>query len=199
MQVYPEAKGLFQRAILQSGQCAALTFDTQEQSEEQLDGVLQEMHCTSPLCTIENLKNLTTEELLVLPAYPVDLYREGKINPSDMIIGADTVDEMKHTARTGSRLIQPSKYCEINSTQWQISMTVLDNIEAVYTPDKYGGSTISATNHAMGDMNYLCYSRELAAIAASKAEGKVYQYILGHNSALDIANFTLTGQLTDQT
>ena len=43
----------------------------------------------------------------------------------------------------------------------------------------------------MGDMNYLWYSRELAAIAASKAEGKVYQYILGHNSALDIANSTL--------
>ena len=72
-----------------------------------------------------------------------------------------------------------------------VNDSVLKNIEAAYSPDKYSGSTISATNHAMGDMAFLCYSRELAAIAASKAEGKVYQYILGYNSAIELAKFTL--------
>ena len=107
LSVCPEASGLFQRAILQSGQCVAFTaLKTVEDSEEHLEDVLQEMNCPSPPCTIEDLKSLTTEELLddpyftfrlsiddaVLPAYPVDLYREGKINPADMIIGANTVD-----------------------------------------------------------------------------------------------------------
>ena len=107
LSVLPAANGLFQRAILQSGQCAAFTTaKTQEESEEQVEGVLQDMNCTSPPCTIEDLESLTTEELLgdsyfsfrlsmdlaVLPAYPVDFYREGKINPTDMIIGANTVD-----------------------------------------------------------------------------------------------------------
>eukprot|EP00956_Cyclotella_meneghiniana_P038511 scaffold155286_cov20-Cyclotella_meneghiniana.AAC.1 len=46
LSVCPVAKGLFQRVILQSGQCAALTASvTQEESQEQLEGVLQEMNC----------------------------------------------------------------------------------------------------------------------------------------------------------
>merc|ERR1712187_68673 len=67
---------------------------------------------------------------------------------------------------------------------------VLNDIEAAYPPNKYGGSIISATNHAMGDMNFLCYSRELAAIAASKIDGTVFQYIFGYNTGMEVANVT---------
>eukprot|EP00956_Cyclotella_meneghiniana_P039034 scaffold164294_cov23-Cyclotella_meneghiniana.AAC.1 len=78
-----------------------------------------------------------------------------------------------------------------------VSDSVLNDIEAAYSPDKYGGSIVSATNHAMGDMNFLCYSRELASIAASKVEGKVYQYILGFNSGIEFANITGLLNATD--
>eukprot|EP00956_Cyclotella_meneghiniana_P009607 scaffold13251_cov78-Cyclotella_meneghiniana.AAC.3 len=219
LSVCPVAKGLFQRAILQSGQCAALTASvTQEESQDQLEGVLQEMNCTSPPCTIEDLKSLTTEELLVdpyfrfflsidpavLPAYPVDLFREGKINPTDMIIGANTVDngdvlgylfttpESWTNAYSSFEVLRDPMHSRVD-----VSDSVLNDIQAAYSPDKYGGSIVSATNHAMGDMNFLCYSRELAAIAASKVEGKVYQYILGFNSGIEFANITGLLNATD--
>merc|ERR1712217_374194 len=188
---------------------------TPEQGAEQLDGVLQEMSCTSPPCTIEDLKSLTTEELLdepfyrfyptidpaVFPVYPVELYREGKINPTDMIIGANTVDNGDILAyATGSEPQRESwieAYSDFEVLRSQshsvvaVSDKVLKDIEAAYPPDKYGGSIISATNHAMGDMSFLCYSRELAAIAASKIDGTVFQYIFGHNTGMDVANVTL--------
>ena len=107
-------------------------------------------------------KHLTTEELLgepyfgfilsydpaILPAYPVDLYREGKINPSDMIIGANTVDVPDIFAYA----LGDEAYCEDwikaystfevmrnqSHSVANFNDSVLDNIEAVYTPDKYG-------------------------------------------------------------
>lgn len=217
LSVCPQANGLFLRAIIQSGQCVAFTAGSQtpEQGAEQLEGVLQEMNCTSPPCTIEDLKSLTTEELLdepffrfyptidpaVFPAYPVELYREGKINPTDMIIGANTVDNGDIlTYAMGSEPQRESwikAYSDFEVLRNQshslvaVSDKVLNDIEAAYPPDMYGGSIISATNHAMGDMNFLCYSRELAAIAASKIDGTVFQYIFGHNTGMEAANVTL--------
>ena len=107
LSVVPQANGLFERAIMQSGNIV-YPVGVDEGMQPVTDMLNQTEVCSLPPCTIEDLYNLTTDELLtvsgsfvwkptydnaVLPVTLLTLYSKGPINPTDMIIGATTYDD----------------------------------------------------------------------------------------------------------
>mmetsp|Transcript_25097 Transcript_25097/g.28051 ORF Transcript_25097/g.28051 Transcript_25097/m.28051 type:complete len:658 (+) Transcript_25097:125-2098(+) len=200
LSVVPQANGLFKRAIMQSGNIYIIGIDDGMQAVT--DMLNQTEICSMAPCTIEDLYNLTTDELLtvsnngsfvwkaiydnaVLPVNAATLYSKGPINPTDMIIGANTYD-----------------YAEI----WDDD--VMETADAVipqmhgdrgdaYSPDKYNDSSLGAYAQFFGDSQFNCPSRQFAEIASSSIDGNIYNYLFGYLSDYDYAKLYLN--VTDPT
>ena len=212
LNVSPLAKGLFKRSIMLSGN-AHLPYP--EDGEKMVQDLLQEAGCPLPPCTIEDLKALTVQQVLESPfsssivcydtnvipgSDPIKLYREGPINPTDMIIGANTFDD---DALPSVGIINPQTYIDEADVSKAISYFIgigflsketseeakTDAILSAYSADVYNGSPVAAKAQFVGDLQGgVCLGRELTTMASGLVSGKVYNYYFGYLSDYDPAN-----------
>jgi carboxylesterase type B len=209
-----------------------------ENSANHVDSVLKQMDCHNnssskntsnqqqeKSCTVEDLKSLDTKELMkytamfssptfdttVLPAELFTLYSEGKINPTDMIIGTNTYDDYLilgvGIALSQEDFIQLANKGITESFMWNdtgIDINDKEKTQAAieqYSPNKYNGSMVAAFAQFEADVHFVCPSRDLAETAAKNIDGSVYSYVFGHlseydpvetNNLLQMANITDT-------
>jgi len=196
LSVIPQAKGLFLRAISESGFCGFIPFH-----EESLGPSLASVGCTSEPCAIADLKEMSTEELLpanakhgfnpvfdksVIPnANPANLYSEGSnINPTDMIIGYNTFDDYATFFVPLEDYIKGANLEEAPQLA-HVPEDVKTNILTLYSPALYGDSSLAAYAQFRGDSDFGCPSRFLAPTAASSIGGKVFLYQFAMLSGFD--------------
>mgnify|MGYP006084930527 CR=1 FL=1 len=205
LSVIPQAKGLFKRAIVESGEYGR--FWSVKESKENLKSAMEQIDCGDKDCTIEDLKTMEASELFGLtsqihhPTYdsavlPVDtptLWAEGKINPTDIIIGTNTYDNSLLLGDP-ENYINNAKNGITASPEWNaFKLDTLDEerqqaaIDA-YSPSKYNGSIVEAVVQFGADATFVCPQRELAQVAAENIDGKVYNYVFGYLSKYDIAS-----------
>mmetsp|Transcript_44575 Transcript_44575/g.51420 ORF Transcript_44575/g.51420 Transcript_44575/m.51420 type:complete len:705 (+) Transcript_44575:209-2323(+) len=205
LSVIPQANGLFDRAIMESGNGWWGEMYGTESSMETVNKVLNEIDCSVPPCTISDLKNLNTQELLnftnsfgsatfdsnVLPADLITLYSTRGINPTDMIIGANTYDDptqllglqtIEYITMANNGIEESSFWNFANSTSNEKQGAV-----DAYPIDKYNSSTVSAFAQFQGDFLMNCPSRDLAETISSMVDGKIYNYLFGYLSVYDYA------------
>jgi para-nitrobenzyl esterase len=195
LSIMESAKGLFRRAIMESRTCITDSTSTLSTVDgfKFLDKTLATLDCPSKPCDVNDLKSLTTEQLKneslfffspmydrnIFPIMPVELFRAGEIVPTDILIGANTYDTfIPYTPNASDyNFSDVWVYTGINA-----SKEIKNNVMTAYSPDlpMYNGSTFAAINQATGDINGLCFVRELAAIASTKISGNVYTYLLGY-------------------
>jgi len=213
LSVIPQANGLFDRAIMESGNGWWGEMIGTEDSMQIVNKVLNEIDCSVPPCTISDLKNLNTQELLnftnsfgsatfdsnVLPADLITLYSTRGINPTDMIIGANTYDDptqllglqtIEYITMANNGIEESSFWNFANSTSNEKQGAV-----DAYPIDKYNSSTVSAFAQFQGDFLMNCPSRDLAETISSMVDGKIYNYLFGYLSVYDYAK---TGGFLDE-
>ncbi|OEU12787.1 alpha/beta-hydrolase [Fragilariopsis cylindrus CCMP1102] len=197
LSVMESSKGLFRRAIMESRTCITDSTSTLSTVDgfKFLDKTLATLDCPSKPCDVNDLKSLTTEQLKneslflfppvydrnIFPVMPIELFKAGEIVPTDILIGANTYD-------SGIPYIPNASALDYNfSIVWDYtginaSEEIKNNVMTAYSPDlpMYNGSTFAAISQADGDINGLCFVRELAAIASTKMSGNVYTYLLGY-------------------
>ena len=171
LSVAPNAKGLFHRAILQSGECVAgdgrpggyglisgregydITLDILDDygalSIEELAN--PELYPASEIA-FARFMGPPILDTSVLPDYPQELYRDSEnIIPLQMLIGATTYAD--------DQLVPPSPYgsgVATNLTQFHLDIQADwpdDNVNALknmYSPSNYGGSLMNAQSQYQG-------------------------------------------------
>jgi len=150
------------------------------------------------------LKTLTTEKLLnftslfsipvfdtaVLPSDISTLYLEGSINPTDMIIGANTYDDFTLFSPADDYMKMVDAGI-MNSWLWTLgddtNMEERQPAVDAYPVEKYNGSSIAAFAQFQGDLWFNCATRDLSEKVSSKIDGNVYSYYFGHFSTYDFA------------
>jgi carboxylesterase type B len=202
LSVMQEAKGLYNRSIMESRSCITLsyTYRSPKAGFDRVNEILKRMECASPPCKINDFKSLTTEELMkstylfdfatndnaVFPVLPIELYKtKGKIIPQQMIVGANTFDTTIPNT-PGMENFSFSDIWPYTNTE-DVSEEIKNGVLVAYSPDlpMYNGSSFAAKSQAVGDINGLCFMREHAAIASSMLDGDVYIYLYGHLMAGD--------------
>jgi len=203
LNVLPQANGLFQRSIMDSGNAYPLI--SPEIGMQIVESVLDGIDCPSNPCAISDLENLNTTQLvnftsLFLPTLDTavvsadihTLYEQGNINPKDMIIGANTYDDITLDGVFGEDYVELANKGLNTSWQWeQANLSTEEEIEAAldaYSIDKYDGSIVEAYAQLNGDSFFLCRSRYLAETAASNVDGSVYNYIFGYLNIYDVVS-----------
>lgn len=201
--ISPLAKGLFHRAIQQSGECvyspAVVPRDAAfgvQQTEFMLNltGAASVADLTSatsfpaieiaPLSGMANLWWLTVDGL-VLTNHPSQLYADSNnINPTDMIIGSTSYDD------PFVLLLPPEVYVPL-------SFTMNDGIEGffgpeaggaiieAYSPDKYNDNQVAAYSQYSGDFYIRCATRAFANMVSGKLSGKAFLYNYAYLSSFD--------------
>ena len=204
LSVIPEANGLFQRAIAESASDGRPI-----KNYIYLDDVLNATKCPDPPCTISFLKDLPTDELMnvtasfsflpyfdpaVLPTISSILYSEGAINPTDMIVGSNTFDDVIVVGSSPSDYIAMAEGGIENHIYGfdLFNITTPDERQAAidaYLWDKFNGSSVLASAQYSGDAVYTCPLRDIAVSAAtSRYDGKMFVYHFGHLSKYDAAS-----------
>jgi len=198
LSVIPQAKGLFRRAISQSGFCGFVPFNAAS-----LTTAIDSLGCPDGSCTIEDLKKHSTEELLALNALhafqpihdaavvaadPAGQFSDSaNINPIDMIIGSNTKDDYALFFIPLDLYIAGANI-ETTPELFLASEDVKNEVLSAYSLDKYGGSAVSSYAEFRGDFDFGCSSRILATTASSTIQGNVYSYLFGRLSGFDLAN-----------
>jgi len=217
LNVLPQANGLFQRSIMESGNPYPLI--SPENSMKVVENVLKDIDCPSNTCALSDLENLNTTQLvnfttLFLPTLDTavvsadipTLYEEGNFNPQDMIIGANTYDDINLDSYLGEDYVELANKGLNTSFQWeQANLSTEEEIEAAldaYSIDKYDGSIVAAYAQFSGDSYFLCRSRYLAETAASNVDGSVYNYMFGYSNIYDavsplLGNLSAIANITD--
>jgi len=196
LSVSPLAKGLFKRSIMESGECVSGDLSGSPVSPEYGEMLTKKVLEAANVESVDGLKNLTTEELVeaqashvlpamdlwVLPAPPAELFRAGLINPTDMIMGANTFDDGNFAPCEGASeaIVDQAANFEPILRDMFDEETAAAIFQAYSPEDVFNGSTVKAFMQFQGDFQRLCFTRELAAVAASKVDGRVYNYIFGH-------------------
>jgi len=215
LNVLPQANGLFQRSIMDSGNAYPLI--SPEDGMKVVESVLNDIDCPSNPCAILDLENLNATQLVnftslirptldpaVVSADISTLYEEGNINAKDMIIGANTYDDISLAFVFGKDYVELANKGLNTSYQWELlNLSTEEEIEAAldaYSIDKYNGSIVEAYAQLNGDSELLCRSRYLAETAASNVNGSVYNYIFGYSNIYDAAvlsKLSVVANITD--
>lgn len=164
-----------------------------------VNSVLDEIECSTSRCTISDLKGLTTEELLnftaasftsitfddaILQVDPSILYLERKINPTDMIIGANTYDDYTLNGFTPEAYIKMvdggiSQLVVVGS---HINKIGMKEVVDAYLIDKYENLSAEALMQFNSDFDYNCPGHNLAETASLMISGNVYNHIFSYLS-----------------
>lgn len=214
LSVSPLAKGLFHRAIMQSGDCVynpwmgGVPNDDIDIGLEAVDSLLNATGVSS-LQELQDasLVDAATLNLMagaigwhivldkeVLPQHPRELYQDAtKISPSDFLIGANSVEDLTFWGMT------PKDYLQLASSG--LNETVYSFVDSQYGPDaakkvyqayeakgNYDGDTVASFSQFSGDWFIGCPSRVLALDIAGvlpSGERNVYLYQFAHFAITD--------------
>jgi carboxylesterase type B len=114
--VSPLAAGLFDQAILESGDC----------DHDATWGMHSESHTQENMPSVGDLRGMTTAEVFaanrgrpaidgwIVPRHPLDIINEGGWNPRSVILGGNSYD--------GLMPWYPESYMPTNRTEWEASM-----------------------------------------------------------------------------
>jgi len=201
-----EAKGLFLRGIMESGNCGFVPVYNKTLVEQAIATSLPGCDDEGKVCGIEELKKFSVQELLnttdffkpvwdpavISSPNPMELYADStNINPMDLIIGSNTKDDYNLVFYTEKNAYLENHSGFDNSPELSLaSPQVKDRIVELYADEKYGDSSVSAYAEFVGDFAFGCSSRLIATTAAVSLQeqgGKVYFYSFGRLSPFDIA------------
>jgi len=201
--VSPLARDLFQRAILQSGECAlGILAPNDVQVGAANTALVLNLTSASSVTDLANATRFPAADIApysatlstgwptvdgwVLPEHPSQLYSNSdKIVPTDMIIGSNSYDSPLVV------VISPETYIAManNSMQGGIIETFGPEYGAAvleaYSPEKYNGNPIAAYAQYDGDFFFRCASRQFAAIVSDNLVGRVFLYNYAHLSTAD--------------
>lgn len=219
MSVSPLAKGLFQRAILQSGECVnnnwyhGIPNDNVAYASNLVDTLLNVTGAGS----LDDLKNSTEYPAMefsltspmagwpfvaldreILPEHPRMLYEDpANIVPTDFIVGSNSYEDAMFMA------MLPEEYVALASGGLADLAKGLLGTETsavqAYDPSRYDESTTRAYAQFNGDYYIRCPSRAFASIV-SRAGATVYLYNFAHFGITDpVVHFGLADLLADTT
>eukprot|EP00546_Thalassionema_frauenfeldii_P004021 CAMPEP_0178923364 /NCGR_PEP_ID=MMETSP0786-20121207/16678_1 /TAXON_ID=186022 /ORGANISM="Thalassionema frauenfeldii, Strain CCMP 1798" /LENGTH=525 /DNA_ID=CAMNT_0020597851 /DNA_START=117 /DNA_END=1691 /DNA_ORIENTATION=+ len=210
LSVSPLAQGLFQRSIIESGQCLSERLSPLDPNEGAQ--VTRQLLDSLEVDTISELSSFTAEELVtasvgstftsifdnptmdgwVMPEQPVERYnRADVINPTDLIVGATSYDDPSLLGIPWFVYLFRATFQFKSYVQGLFDDDATTNaIMEAYSPKLYyNRSRVRALAQFTGDFLFRCSSRELAAIAANNIAGKAYLYNFAHlNVKNDIAS-----------
>lgn len=219
--VSPRARGLFQRAIMQSGECVNNNWihGIPNDNVEYGFGLLNELLNITGAASVDNLKNKTvfaaadinmispmvgfpviTLDREILPFHPRELYQDpNNIVPLEMIVGANTYEDAMFLA------MSPEQYLGLASTGIQDTAAMVLGEQGVdlaldaYNASRlYNGNQAAAYAQFVGDYYIRCPTREFATIVAD-AGVKVYLYNFAHFSIIDPVVHSGLSDLVDTT
>jgi para-nitrobenzyl esterase len=213
LSVSPLAKGLFKRAILQSGECINNPWMLGVPNED-IDFARQAVENllnATGVASVEELKNsslvdpsslnmisaglgwsLVVLDREILPRHPRELYlNASNIVPVDMIIGANANEDLTFWGVTPDVYLQladdgfnQSAY-DLVGTRYG-SEVARDALGAYDADIYYHGDTVLAYSQFHGDWYIRCPSRAFASrVANVLAEGHVYLYNFAHFAVTD--------------
>jgi len=203
----PLAKGLFHRALMQSGPCwvpkdadrdALVELVSREVGCTGADAAacLREVPASRLAATVDSSARAAfTESHLVrykfypnvdgwvLPVAPLEALRAGTHNHVPMVFGT-TADELQ--TLFGPALKSAPITTEAKFEEW-ITAVVTDSglarrAAARYRPEAYGGSYDEAFLKLMGDVLFHCRVRQAARAASASQSEPVYRYLYAHVS-----------------
>jgi para-nitrobenzyl esterase len=213
LSVSPLAKGLFQRAIMESGECINNYWNGGVPREDLGYGaeVVNALLNVTGASSISDLSDpalfpaaelnviatqvgwpvvLIDEE--VLPQHPRELYQDpNNIVPSDILVGSNSQEGVYFMGGT------PEMYQGMAAGIQDWAAGLLGEADGkaasdAYSADLYNGDQLAAFNQFNGDYNIRCPTREFASRAAKQVTGKVYLYNFAHFSYTDpIVHFGL--------
>jgi len=186
LSVHPEGEGLFLRAISESSYYQSL--EKSPVLNETLPGLDDLMAMSGE--AVANLTYFGTPPDLFyignvyLPTNPLDLFQEGPINPTDMIIGSNTYDAPSMTFLPKASLMDLSLVLFMFNPAAQASFTEEEEnaIRSLYPLDNYNSSVVQANLQTNADAFYTCFAREMAQLASKTIDGNVFSYWYGHFS-----------------
>jgi len=186
LSVRPEGEGLFLRAISESTYYQSLT--KTPVLNETLPGLDDLMAMSGE--AVANLTYFGTPPNtfvlgnVYLPTNPLDLFQEGPINPTDMIIGSNTYDAPSMSILSKEDLMDLSQVLFLFNPPALPSFTEEEEnaIRSLYPLDSYNNSVVEANIQTNADTFYTCFAREMAQLASKTIDGNVFSYWYGHFS-----------------
>lgn len=187
----PNAAGLFDKAIIQSGGCPAMT---EAEAQNVMDGVVTDLQCTGTDAEIRScLQGASVEDLQLaatgdapagvnlnmasvvdgqlLPDHPLEVIESGQHNAAEVILGTND-EEIPAPIFIGVN--SSAAYDDILASVFP-SPVDRESLRQHYDLWQYG-SYSNATAHLQTDLYFRCQSRRLAgALTASQAQD-VYLY-----------------------
>jgi len=186
LSVHPEAKGLFLRAISESSYYESLKKNpVLNDTLPGLDNLMaMSGEAVANLTYFGTPPNLFVFNTVYLPTNLLDLYQEGPINPTDMIIGSNTYDAYAIVSLPKASLMDLSLVLFTYNPEAQASFTEEEEntIRSLYPLDSYNNSVVQANMQTSADQFYTCFAREWAQLASKTIDGNVFSYWYGHFS-----------------
>jgi len=208
LSVCPLSKGLFRRAIIQSGQCISSIGapDMPSEGHEKTTEFLTEQGMN-----LEEVLVMPPEELAqkaefkfnkacvdggILQTHPLEFYHgRSDIIPEDIIIGSTTYDDPTITVTPPAAYISNSAGFEphVEEKYGFLGQDYVEQTLDAYKTYFYAGSEVARYMQFSGDAMSRCAGNELAPIiAGERQDGRVYSYVFSEHSSNDISNELIT-------
>jgi para-nitrobenzyl esterase len=190
----PKSKGLFHKAISQSGGCTTI-MNTKQQAEATANALAQAVDCTGDevlaclrdkdvpalLAATSMLPPATTSRTIgptvdgdFLPEQPRTLYESGNFNKVPYLLGSNTDEGTLFTA--ANVITTEAQYDAALKMQY---MSAAEAIKALYSLDKFADAKPNPAHAALsrvaGDARLVCTTTDTARLAAAHAPA-VYTY-----------------------
>jgi len=212
LSVSPLAKGLFHRAIMQSGDCIYNPWMYGVPSEDigfALQAVDTLMNATG-VASIQELRNSTLVDAStinymsaasgwsivvldkeILPQHPRDLYRDASnIVPTDFMVGANSNEDVTFMGMSPEAYLQLAESGLNESVHTLVGskygVKVAEQVLKAYDANAHhDNDTVSSFSQFHGDWYIGCPSRAFASDVAAMVSGDVYLYNFAHFAVTD--------------
>ncbi|MFO0755402.1 MAG: carboxylesterase/lipase family protein [Byssovorax sp.] len=193
----PPSKGLFQRAIIESGPCSVGTGATEKQAEVQGDALAQALGCSDPATALACLRGKKADDLLTalpgkkgliagdgvnwfpvvdgvnIPDQPSTLLDQGKVEKVPVILGTNG-DEGTLFFAIGATAKDDAEYEALMSSIFGGQGAAI----VAHYPSAMYGTAKDAAAKAFGDGAFVCPTRRTArALAKAGVDAHLYHFV----------------------
>mmetsp|Transcript_19392 Transcript_19392/g.68659 ORF Transcript_19392/g.68659 Transcript_19392/m.68659 type:complete len:551 (-) Transcript_19392:103-1755(-) len=208
--VSPLARGLFRRAILESGACTGTEWGPSDNATAAFEFATWYASTlgAKSVADLQDASKYPTSKFVgwpsgmqvpaglhsystcvdghVLPAHPRALYTSGPLNVDAIMIGANTFDGLGPWFK-GSPLFPTSPFAYVSLINFLVGGERAAAVGAAYD-DKQYTDVGQAFVQMEGDHSVLCPARTLAALCATHLPGRTFFYVFGHLYGRDISH-----------